>query len=185
MAVHICWSCSRGRNPVILSPLRPCQTQQGSTPTQKGRFHNKYICYSRVVASLQAWLRRGWVLHLGSQEGRAKWKLRIQTESQRCGPEDVTPLIHSASDTAARLTATSGDARITYVLKEMAPSCLKLIPDYSSVLKSQGRTSHYSSLFCVESSSSIMESVLPGLCWMISQLASEHSYAGRGKGEPH
>ena len=103
-------------------------------------------------------------MHLGAQEGTAKWKLGVQNESQRYGPEDVTPLLHSASDTTGRLTATSGDARITYVLKEMAPSCLKLIPDYSSVLRSQGRTSHYSSLFCVESSSSILESVLPGLC---------------------
>ena len=103
-------------------------------------------------------------MHLGAQEGTAKWKLGIQTESQRYGPEDVTPLFHSASDTTGRLTATSGDAQLTYVLKGMAPPCLKLIPDYSSALRSQGRTSHYSSLFCVESSSSILESVLPGLC---------------------
>ena len=100
-------------------------------------------------------------MHLGAQEGTAKWKLGVQTESQRYGPEDVTPLFHSASDTTGRLTATSGDARITYVLKEMAPSCLKLIPDYSSALRSQGRTFHYSSVFCVDSSSSMLESVLP------------------------
>ena len=105
-------------------------------------------------------------MHLGAQEGTAKWKLGVQTESQRYGPEDVTPLLHSASDTTGRLTATSGDARITYVLKEMAPSCLKLIPDYSSVSvhRSQGRTSHYSSLFYIDSSSPILEPVLAGLC---------------------
>ena len=103
-------------------------------------------------------------MHLGAQKGTAKWKLGIQTESQTYGPDDITPLLHSASDTSGRLTATSGDARITYVLKEMAPSCLKLIPDYSSVLRSQGRTSHYSSLFYVESSSTNLEPVLAGLC---------------------
>ena len=103
-------------------------------------------------------------MHLGAQKERAKWKLGILTESQTYGPDDITPLLHSASDTSGRLTATSGDAQLTYVLKGMAPPCLKLIPDYSSALRSQGRTSHYSSLFCVDSSSSSLESVLPGLC---------------------
>ena len=103
-------------------------------------------------------------MHLGAQEGTAKWKLGVQNESQRYGPEDVTPLFHSASDTTGWLTATSDDATITYVLKEMATSCLKLIPDYRSVLRSQDRTSHYLSLFCMKSSSPIIEPVLDGLC---------------------
>ena len=47
-------------------------------------------------------------------EGRAKWKLGIQTESQRCGPEDVTPVTHSVSDATGSFTATSGDAQLTH-----------------------------------------------------------------------
>ena len=67
-------------------------------------------------------------MHLRAQKGTAKWKLGVQNESQRYGPEDVTPLFHSASDTAGRLTTTSGDAGVAHVLKGMAPSHLKLIP---------------------------------------------------------
>ena len=110
MAVHICWSCIRGRNSVILSPPRPYQTQQDSTPTQNGRFDKKSICCSRGVTSVQDWLVH-WeqevsplpsgqerpCIAVGAQEGRTNWKLGIQTKSQRYGPEDVTPRLHSAS----------------------------------------------------------------------------------------
>ena len=114
MTVHICWSCNRDRNPVLLSLPRPYQTQQDPHQPRRADSTNKSICCSRGVASLPPCLwpteskksdhcpvgRRGHVLHLGAQKGRAKWKLGIQTDSQRCRPEDVAPRLHSASDTA-------------------------------------------------------------------------------------
>lgn len=107
--------------------------------------------------------RRGHVLlwELRKEEQIGNWgsRLKVRGMDLRMSPQWSYP----ASDTAARLTATSGDAKTTHVLKGMAPPCLKLISDYSSVLRSQGKTSHYSSLFSVNSSSPTLIPVLPGL----------------------
>jgi hypothetical protein len=100
-----------------------------------------------------------WEPRKEQQNGSWGSRLKVRGMDLRMSPQWSYP----ASDTAARLTATSGDAKTTHVLKGMAPPCLKLISDYSSVLRSQGRTSHYSSLFSVNSSSPTLIPVLPGL----------------------
>lgn len=154
------------------------------------------IYCSTGVTPLQPWLwstenkkyhhgpvvERGQVVHLGTQKGTAKWKLWIQTERQRYGHEDVTPLLHSVCVTAWRLTASSGDAGLARVLKRMAPFHLKwsLTTVLSSGVRAGPLIIHLFSVWIPVPLSWNLR--LPGFCWMISQLTSEDSHAGRGQG---